>query len=38
LSELSIEEFFEGEWEAGFNEINSQIQALGLTTCAEDAG
>jgi hypothetical protein len=38
LSELSVEEFFEGEWEAGFNEINSQIQALGLTTCAEDAG
>ena len=38
LSELSVEEFFEGEWDAGFNEINSQIQALGLTTCAEDAG
>jgi hypothetical protein len=38
ISELSVEEFFEGEWEAGFNEINSQIQALGLTTCAEDAG
>jgi hypothetical protein len=38
LSELGVEEFFEGEWEAGFNEINSQIQALGLTTCAEDAG
>lgn len=38
ISELSVEEFHEGEWEAGFNEINSQIQALGLTTCAEDAG
>jgi hypothetical protein len=38
ISELSVEEFFEGEWNAGFNESNSQIQALGLTTCAEDAG
>jgi ABC-type glycerol-3-phosphate transport system substrate-binding protein len=38
VSELSVEEFFDGEWEAGFTEINSQIQALGLTTCAEDAG
>ena len=39
ISELSVEEFFEGEWEAEFSEFNSQIQALGLATCGgEDAG
>ena len=37
IAQLGPEEFFEGEWEDGLSEVNPQLQALGLTTCGEDA-
>ena len=36
IADASPEEFFEGEGEEGFVEVNSQLEELGLATCAED--